>query len=97
MKLPVIQDKDFIIYLEYYKDLFWLHTDVFSWTATVKKKFISRLDQLQQAMDTAIFSLVDNDKLEKFAKAIGFEFYQTTLGFDNQEYKVFIRRNKWVV
>ena len=97
MKLPVIQDKDFIIYLEYYKDLFWLHTDVFRWSSEVKKSFISKLDQLQQVMNTEILSLIDNNKLEKFAKAIGFEFYQTTLGFDNQEYKVFIRRNKWAV
>jgi hypothetical protein len=95
VKLPVIQDKDFIIYLEYHKDLFWLHTDVFKWSSEVKKNFLLKLDQLQQAMNTELFGLVDNDKLEKFGKAIGFEFYQTTLGFDNQEYKVFIRRNRW--
>ena len=95
--MPIIQEKDFIIYLEYYKDLFWLHTDVFKWSSEVKKKFLSKLNQLQQTIDTVIVALIDNDKLEKFAKAIGFEFYQTTLGFDKQEYKVFIRRNKWVV
>ena len=95
MKLPVAQTDNFIIYLEHYKDLTWLHTDVFKWSPKIKKSFINILDHIQQTIDSNLCALIDNGKLGKFAKTIGFEFYQTVLGFNNEEYKVFIRRNKW--
>jgi hypothetical protein len=96
MKLPVAQTDNFIIYLEHYKDFVWLHTDVYKWSPKIKKVFTSILDHIQQTLQSDLLGLVDNDKLGKFGKAIGFNFYKTVLGYDNKEYDVFIRRNKWV-
>lgn len=92
MKVPVAETKNFIIYLEHYKDLYWLHTDVHKWTPKIKKYFINMLEDIQETLDVALFSLIDNSKLEKFAKSIGFEFYNFVTGFDSNQYKVFIRR-----
>jgi hypothetical protein len=92
MKVPVVETKDFIIYLEHYKDLVWLHIDVHKWTPKIKKSFINMLDYIQNTLATNLFALVDNNKLGKFSNSIGFTFYKTVLGFDNNQYKVFIRR-----
>ena len=50
------------------------------------------LNYIQNTLATDFFGLVDNDKLGKFGNSIGFTFYKTVLGFDNNQYKVFIRR-----
>jgi hypothetical protein len=96
MKIPVVQNKDYVIYLEYYANIHWLHADVFRWTKEVKNKFIKDLDTMQSLLNDDIFALIDNDKLEKFAKLIGFTYVKDLIGKDNNIYKIYHRSLTWV-
>lgn len=91
MKLPVVQRPEYIMYLEYANDMFWLHTDVWKWTAEVKKDFVRNLDRLQDLLNVPIYGLVDNEKLGKFGETIGFIFLQFIKGNDGNVYKVYSR------
>ena len=91
VKFPVVQRPEYIMYLEYAHDMFWLHTDVWKWTSEVKKDFVQNLDRLQDLLNVPIYALIDNDKLEKFSKTIGFKFFSLLEGIDNNVYKVYSR------
>ena len=96
MKIPIIQNNNYIIYLEYFSDLYWLHTDVFNWTSKVKKNFLNNLNSIQSLLNHELFALIDNDKLEKFAKLIGFTYVKDLTGKDNNIYKIYHRSLTWV-
>ena len=96
MKIPIVQNNNYIIYLEYFSDLYWLHTDVFNWTSKVKKKFLYDLNSIQSLLHDELFALIDNDKLEKFAKLIGFTYVKDLTGKDNNIYKIYHRSLTWV-
>jgi hypothetical protein len=96
MKLPLVNNQNYIIYLEYFNNLYWLHTDVFKWSSVIKKQFIKDLNTLQRLINDNLFSLVDNTKLGKFASIINFEFLQEITGTDNTRYHVYTRRLEWV-
>jgi len=91
VKFPVVQRPEYIMYLEYAFDMFWLHTDVFKWTAAVKKDFVRNLDRLQDLLNSPIYGMVDNSKLGKFSKSIGFVFHSLVRGNDNNVYEVYSR------
>jgi hypothetical protein len=96
MKVPVIVTDDYIIYLEHFDSIFWLHTDVFKWSNNIKRKFVSNLNKTQSLLNEDLYALVDNDKLGKFANNINFKFLQEITGKDSNQYRVFIRRLEWV-
>ena len=91
MKTPVVQRPDYIMYLEYALDMFWLHTDVFRWTPEVKKDYVRDLDVLQDLLSVPIYGMVDNPKLGKFGKTIGFKFLSIYKGIDGNDYEVYTR------
>jgi hypothetical protein len=78
MKTPVVQRQHYVMYLEFYADMHWFHTDVFKWTPKVKKKYLEDLNLLQYLVSTPLVALIeeDNTKLAKFAKSIGFKMEQ---------------------
>ena len=45
-KTPVVCRDDYIMFLEYFNDLLWFHTDVRKWTPKVKAKFLEDLNLL---------------------------------------------------
>jgi hypothetical protein len=96
MKLPLVNNQNYIIYLEYFNNLYWLHTDVFKWSSVIKKQFIKDLNTLQRLINDDLFALVDNIKLGKFASIINFKFLQGITGTDNKQYHVYTRRLEWV-
>jgi hypothetical protein len=77
-KTPVVQRRDYVMYLEFFAGMHWFHTDVFNWTPTVKKKYLEDLNLLQYLVSTPLVALIeeDNTKLAKFAKSIGFKMEQ---------------------
>jgi hypothetical protein len=91
MKIPVVQNKDYIIYLEYYANIYWLHADVFRWTKEVKNKFIKDLDTMQSLLNAPIYGLVDNDKLSKFGNILKFKYVTDSVGVDGNVYKIYNR------
>ena len=47
MKVPVIENDDFIIYLENYEDTVFIHCDVLTkYTKTLRKKLLENLELL---------------------------------------------------
>lgn len=66
------------MYLEFFADMHWFHTDVFKWTSEVKKKYLEDLNLLQYLVGTPLVALVekDNKKLAKFGETIGWQLLQ---------------------
>ena len=91
MKIPIVQNKDYVIYLEYYANIHWLHADVFRWTKEVKNKFIKDLDTMQSLLNAPIYGLVDNDKLSKFGNILKFKYVTDSVGVDGNVYKIYNR------
>jgi hypothetical protein len=92
-KTPVVFRKDYIMYLEFFDNLLWFHTNVHHWSKTVKTKYLEDLNLLQYLTDIPLVALVEeeNTKLAKFGKTIGFEFKQPFLGQDNKMYHIYSR------
>jgi hypothetical protein len=73
MKTPVVQRQNYVMYLEFFADMHWLHTDVFKWSSEVKTKYLEDLNLLQYLVNMPLVAMVeeDNKKLAKFAEIIG--------------------------
>jgi hypothetical protein len=78
MKTPVVQRPCYIMYLEFFADMHWFHTDVFKWTPEVKKQYLEDLNLLQYLVGTPLVALVekDNTKLAKFGETTGWQLLQ---------------------
>lgn len=78
VKTPVVQRQNYIMYLEFFADMHWFHTDVFKWTPEVKKKYLEDLNLLQYLVGTPLVALVekDNRKLAKFGESTGWAYLQ---------------------
>ena len=75
MKTPVcIRDK-YVLYLEWWGNHLWFHTDVFSWNKNVKKHFVEDLNSVQSLLPLPLLALVkeDDKKLHKFGKVLGWK------------------------
>lgn len=92
-KVPVLECSEYKMYLETYQKYNWFHSDVYKWTAEIKKQYIDDLDKLQEQLSPFIAALIreDNKKLEKFAKSIGFEYETTIKGLDNMNHHIYSR------
>lgn len=81
------------MYLEFFDNLLWFHSNVHKWSKTIKTKYLEDLNLLQYLTDIPLVALVEeeNTKLAKFGKTIGFEFKQPFLGQDNKMYHIYSR------
>lgn len=91
MKVPVVNRTEYVQYLEFFNNMYWLHTDVYEWSAEIKKNYIRELNQLQSLLNAPLYGLVDNDKLGKFGKLIGFTYTKDLVGNDGNIYKIYTR------
>ena len=73
VKTPVVLRTNYIMYLEFFENYLWFHTDIYKWTAKVKKEFIKDLNTLQSLLPLPLVALVmeDNSKLAKFGVSLG--------------------------
>ena len=73
--------------------MLWFHTDVFKWTPEVKKEYLKDLEVLQNLISVPLVAMLDedNNKLIKFAEAIGFKHVQPFVGQDNIMYLIYSR------
>lgn len=92
-KIPVVNRSEYTIYLEYFNDIYWLHTDVYKWSGQVKKVYLKELNQLQKLLEYNLYSLIEieNTKLSKFAEVIGFKYLRDLIGNDGNLYKIYTR------
>jgi hypothetical protein len=75
MKTPIVNRKDYTMYIEQYAHMLWFHTDVRKWSSEVKTKYLEDLNLLQYLVEIPLVALVeeDNTKLAKFGKLTGWK------------------------
>lgn len=61
------------MYLEWFDNLLWFHTDIHKWTCEVKRKYLADLSKLLDVVGVPLVAAVDetNAKLIKFAETFG--------------------------
>ena len=93
MKTPVIQSDNYIVYLEYFADLSFIHCDCYHWNKTVKAALLADLDKLFEIHRKPILAIHDvgDKKHLKFLRMVGFTFYNTIKGSDNIMRHLYIR------
>ena len=75
MKTPIVIRNEYIMYLEFFDNLLWFHTDVYRWTSNVKRRFLKDMRTLVGLIGMPLLSLIEatNKKLSKFAEVIGMD------------------------
>jgi hypothetical protein len=75
VKTPVVIRPEYVMYLEFWNNYLWFHTDVFKWTSKIKQRFIEDLNTLQTLLPSPLVALVteDNRKLIKFCDVSGWK------------------------
>lgn len=73
IKTPVVFRKDYIMYLEFFDNLLWFHTDVYKWSKTIKQEYLKDLKALKEVTGLSLVALVDRDntKLARFGDTTG--------------------------
>ena len=92
VKVPVVNRRDYTMYLELYSNMLWFHTDIFKWTPEVKKVYIKDLEALQHLVTVPLVALVEetDKKLAKFGESTGWsKFNKLTL--NDTKYDVYTR------
>lgn len=81
VKTPVVLRKDYVMYLEFWNNQLWFHTDVLKWTSKIKQEFIKDLQTLQSLLPLPLIALVteDNSKLAKFGEKVGWTKKETIM------------------
>ena len=72
-KVPVCIRKDYIVYLELFDNLLWIHVDIKKWSTRVKKNCQKDFVLIQSLIGKPIAALVREDdiKLARFARSFG--------------------------
>ena len=75
---------NYIIYFEFFNNLMWFHTDVFKWSARVKREYLRDLQIVRSLINIPLLAFIEreNVKLNKFARSIGMEQMQEVVSKD---------------
>jgi hypothetical protein len=94
MKVPVIEDSDFNLYLEYHNGNTFIHCDVFTrYTKAIRLRLTENLEFLIKQRKSPLYALHDLDDLkhQKFLESMKFNFLQNVIGTDGTERGIYIR------
>ena len=85
MKTPVIYGDGYIVYLQYYLDLSFIHCDCFCWNKTVKAALLADLDALVKIHRRPLLAVheIEDKKHLKFLTMVGFTYHSKLKGLDN--------------
>ena len=74
-KVPVCIRPDYVMYIEYFQNYLWFHTDIHKWTAEVKRNYKEDLEKLESLLGAQLHALIteDNWKLKKFAETFNWK------------------------
>jgi len=72
------------MYFELFNNLMWFHTDVFKWSAKVKREFLKDLQIVRGLINIPLLAFIEeeNVKLGRFARSIGMEQMQEVVSKD---------------
>lgn len=96
-KVPVCVRGEYIMYFEYWDDSIWFHTDIFKWTADVRRRYTEDVNKLLSLVECPVAALIreDDTKLIRFAKSFGWiEKCQIVLVDGSKAYIYASKRNK---
>lgn len=96
MKIPVIYNNDYIVFLENDCGFTFIHCDCVRWTKEVKKEFLSDLKKLFEIHRNDVYAIheIDDVKHKKFLGIVGFEYLKDFVGSDAKLRQIFIRRTQ---
>ena len=95
MKVPVVEEKEFVLYLEQDNDFTFIHCDVLvQWTREVKNKLMKKFSELTKLYGKPLYAIhsKEDKKHEKFLRMYGFSYQNTIKGLDNNEYDIYVWR-----
>ena len=75
---------NYIMYFEFFNNLMWFHTDVFKWSANIKREYLRDLQIVRGLINIPLLAFIEeeNVKLNKFAKSIGMKQMQEVVSKD---------------
>ena len=85
---------NYIMYFEFFNNLMWFHTDVFKWSAKVKREFLKDLQVVRGLINIPLLAFIEeeNVKLCRFAKTIGMEKMQEIVSKDGAKAYIYCWR-----
>ena len=89
IKTPVAIQPAYTIYYEWFEDKIWTHADVHKWTPKISKEFKEVHGLLNIIAGQPFFCLVDNPKLTKFVKQLGYKFVTDANCIDNVKRSIY--------
>lgn len=91
-KVPVVIRDNYVMYLEFYENLLWFHTNVKKWNSKVKKQFLEDLNLLQYLVNVPLMAYVENSntKLAKFGKVLGWKKNSDVMLENGEKATIFI-------
>lgn len=95
MKVPVLNTKDFVLYLEDLNNLTFIHCDILTkWNKKVKQNLQIGFKLLTTEYGKELYALHTpaDKKHEKFLKMFNFSYLQSIKGNDDNDYDVYIWR-----
>ena len=95
MKIPVLQNDKFVLYLEQMEDCLVIHCDVLvKWTKNVKKELLDGFQKLTNMCKEPLYALhtPDDAKHKKFLEMYGFEYHSYICGKDGNKYEIYVWR-----
>jgi hypothetical protein len=92
IKTPVAIQPHYTIYFERYDGVTWTHADVHKWTPSIAREFKDIHALLNIIHNEPFYCLVDNSKLEKFVKQIGYQYLQDAECVDGVNRRIY----QWV-
>jgi hypothetical protein len=94
LKIPVIHNNDYIIYLEDDCGFTFIHCDCVRWTKKVKQNGLCDLKKLFEVHRNDIYAIheIGDVKHNKFLRIFGFEYLKDFVGTDEKLRQIFVRR-----
>jgi hypothetical protein len=95
MKVPVIQNNQFILYLEEVEGNLFIHCDILvKWSKEVKHNLQSWFERLTSVHGKDLYALhaPKDKKHEKFLRMFNFSYFNSFIGTDGNNYDIYIWR-----
>lgn len=96
-RVPVIIKPSYVVSLERYNGLTWIHCIVEKWTPTIRRQLSQDFESLVYLHDDPIYAIheIGDTKHEKFLALFKFQYLQNIIGSDNNERQIYIRSKSW--
>lgn len=95
VKLPVLADDFFTVYVEHVGGNTFIHMDVAKWSKGVRQRFKEAWPHWAEKQAAALYAMpfIDDAKMAKWAKFCGFELFDNHACTDGVIRKLYVWRN----